>query len=179
VLTGDAVAGTGNGLDNEITGNARGNRLDGGAGNDRLAGGDGVDFFIGGAGNDIFVGEINATKTSSKLGLISVDVITDFQRGSDMIDLSGIDAVAGVAGDQAFTFDGTSSNKYGGDLTYKLYTSVNGAENALGFDIDGMDGSSSYIGPVTVVLGNVDGGAPDFAVVLLGANGVGASDFIL
>ena len=180
VLTGSAANGTGNELDNLITGNALGNRLNGAAGNDRLVGGNGVDFLTGGAGNDTFLGEINATKTASKSGPISLDVITDFQAG-DLIDLAAIDAKLGVfnAGDQAFTFKGTNANKSAGDLTFKVYDSVNGAENALGFDIDGIAGPSTYSGPVTIVFGNVDGGAPDFAIALLNTNGVSFSDFLL
>ena len=102
---------------------------------------------------------------------MSVDIITDFDAaGDDLIDLSNID--------QSFTFRGTNANKNDGDLTYKTYTSVNGAENALGFDIDGQPGASGISGPVTVVYGNVDGGAPDFAIILLNTSSVSASDFI-
>ena len=82
ILTGSALNGTGNGLDNIITGNALGNPLNGGAGADRLIGGDGRDFMTGGAGADTFVDELNSTKVSSKQGSMSVDVITDFQRAS-------------------------------------------------------------------------------------------------
>jgi serralysin len=176
-LTGTAANGTGNGLDNVITGNAVSNRLSGGGGNDRLIGGDGRDFFTGGAGNDVFVGEINATKTASKSGPIAVDVILDFQSG-DKIDLSGLDANSAASGTQAFTFKGTSANKSAGDLTYKTYSSINGAEHALGFDIDGVAGPGAA-GPVTVVFGNNNGGAADFAIVLLNRSGVTASDFML
>lgn len=169
ILTGGATHGSGNGLDNVITGNTLGNRLDGGAGNDRLVGGDGVDFLTGGAGNDTFVIEVNATKTASKSGLISLDVITDFSAG-DMIDLSGLGA---------FNFKGTSANKGQGDLTYKVYDSVNGAEKALGFDIDGMAGPSTYLGPVTIIFGDVDGGGADFAIALLNTRGVAQTEFLL
>jgi len=179
ILTGAATNGTGNGLDNVITGNAQGNRLDGGAGNDRLTGGNGVDFLKGGAGNDIFVAEINADPTASRQGPIALDVIVDFELGKDMIDLSGIDAISSMSGDQQFAFKGTSANRNAGDLTYKAYDSVAGAENALGMDLDGIDGPSSYAGPVTVLFGNIDGGAPDFAIALLGTNGVSAGDLLV
>jgi Ca2+-binding RTX toxin-like protein len=167
VLTGSALNGTGNGLDNVITGDALGNRIDGGAGNDRLIGGNGVDFLTGGAGNDVFVGEINLTKTAAKSGPISLDVITDFTAG-DKIDLSGL-------GD--FNFKGTSANKGAGDLTYKVYDSVNGAEKALGFDIDGIVGQSTYTGKVTIVSGDIAGGGVDFVIALLNTNSVAATDF--
>ena len=131
----------------------------------------------GGAGADTFKGEINATKTASKTGPISLDVITDFQFG-DKIDLAALDANSSLAGNQAFTFNGTNANKSAGDLTYKTYASVNGAESALGFDVDGITGKSTA-GPVTVVFGNMDGGSPDFAIVLLGVSSISGSDFFL
>ncbi|MFZ3019434.1 MAG: VCBS domain-containing protein [Gallionella sp.] len=53
-LTGGAVSGTGNALDNLITGNAGDNALNGMAGNDTLDGGAGVDAMAGGVGNDTY-----------------------------------------------------------------------------------------------------------------------------
>ena len=50
------------------------------------------------------------------------------------------------------------------------------AESALGIDIDGVSGASPYGGEVTVVLGNVDGGAPDLAMVLLNTHTINQSD---
>ena len=175
-LTGLAVRGTGNGLDNVLRGNAIGNILDGGAGNDRLIGGDGVDFMTGGAGNDTFVAEINATKTVGKAGPISLDVILDFSRGSDLIDLSGIDANTNVAGHQQFTFVGHAAGKGAGELSMSTFGNVNAAEKSLGFDIDGVDGASPFSGPVTVLMGNVDGGAHDFAIVLMNTHTVTPTD---
>jgi outer membrane receptor protein involved in Fe transport len=81
-----------------------------------------------------------------------------------------------MGGDQAFTLGGSGRNA--GELTFKTYASVNGAENALGFDIDGMDGPSTLTGPVTLVFGNHDGGAPDFAIALIGVAGVSSTDFL-
>ena len=101
---------------------------------------------------------------------MSVDIITDFDAlGDDVVDLSGL----GVA----MTFRGTDANKNAGDLTYKTYTSVNGAEKALGIDIDGQPGASGVSGPVTVVYGNTDGGSADFAIILLNTSSVDAGDF--
>ncbi|MCX6975461.1 MAG: calcium-binding protein, partial [Verrucomicrobia bacterium] len=64
VLTGTAVSGTGNSLNNTLTGNSVGNRLDGGAG---------IDTLIGGRGNDTY----------------SVDSTTDsiVEDGADSADL--------------------------------------------------------------------------------------------
>ncbi len=131
----NAVGGSGNDI---IIGNSASNRLIGNAGNDVMSGGDGIDFFTGGAGNDTFIADINGATIVAKRGAISLDVITDFQKGLDKIDLSGIDANMTLNGDQSFIFRGSSANKAMGDLTFKVFDSINGAENALGMDIDGM-----------------------------------------
>ncbi|WP_376958202.1 cadherin-like domain-containing protein [Azospirillum sp. A26] len=55
VLTGGALTGTGNDLDNSLTGTAADNVLTGLEGNDTLNGGAGADTLIGGAGNDTYV----------------------------------------------------------------------------------------------------------------------------
>jgi serralysin len=178
ILTGAATTGTGNGLDNTITGNALSNQLNGGAGNDRLVGGDGVDYLTGGAGSDVFVAEINATKVASKAGQISLDTVLDFGAG-DKVDLSGIDANANVAGDQAFTFVGNAAGKGAGELSMQRFGNMNAAEKALGMDLDGIDGASTHAGPVTVLLGNVDGGDYDFAMAFVGTPTILVSDLML
>jgi Ca2+-binding RTX toxin-like protein len=53
-LTGTALRGTGNALDNTLVGNALNNTLSGGAGNDVLDGGAGADTMAGGTGNDTY-----------------------------------------------------------------------------------------------------------------------------
>ncbi|MEA3016935.1 MAG: serralysin, partial [Sphingomonadales bacterium] len=181
ILTGSGLNGTGNGLGNVITGDAGSNRLDGGAGNDRLIGGDGVDYFTGGAGADTFVGEINATTSDmkdNKGGSISLDVILDYQRGSDKIDLSGIDANTNVAGDQAFTWT-NSANPGIGQLSIRHFGNMNAAESSLGLEIDGVDGKSPYSGAVDIVFGNVDGGNADFAIAFVSSPQILVSDFVL
>ncbi|WP_166039737.1 M10 family metallopeptidase C-terminal domain-containing protein [Sphingosinicella sp. YJ22] len=169
VLTGSAVSGTGNGLDNVITGNDLGNLLRGEAGNDVLIGGDGVDHMIGGAGADVFVAEINDTKVAGKDGLISLDLILDFEKGVDKIDVSDLGA---------FTWKGHAANKDAGDLSIKTFGNINAAEKALGIDIDGVDGPSPFGGQVTVVFGNTDGGPADFALVVMGTHNLDNTDFI-
>ncbi|MEA3011075.1 MAG: serralysin [Sphingomonadales bacterium] len=178
ILTGSATDGTGNALNNVLTGNALSNHLNGGAGDDRLIGGDGVDYLTGGAGNDIFVGEINASQVASKGGLISLDVVLDFAKG-DIIDLSGIDANTGLAGDQAFTLVNGSNAKNAGEISIQHFGNMNAAENALGMELDGVDGKSPFGGPVTVVFGNVDGGQPDFAMVFVDTPHLTVSDFMM
>jgi serralysin len=164
----NATGGSGNDL---IIGNALKNVLVGNGGNDVIIGGDGLDTIKLGAGDDIFVAEIGSTTTRLKTGTMPVDIITDFDAsGDDLIDLSGLGS---------FTFDGTNANRDAGDLTYKVYDSITGAENALGIDIDGQAGASGVSGPVTIVYGNTNGGSPDFALILLNTRGVDAGDFIL
>ncbi len=84
--------------------------LDGGSGADRLYGGGGKDVLIGGTGADILSGGADAdvfkyTSTNqSGLAAGQRDLITDFQKGVDKIDLSAIDAKLLYAGDQAFKY---------------------------------------------------------------------------
>ena len=83
-----SFTGTGNGLANVITGGAGADLLNGGGGNDTLVGGAGVDTLTGGAGADIFFlvkGDANG------------DLITDFTKGSDVIQLSGYGTGATLA----------------------------------------------------------------------------------
>jgi len=178
ILTGSATNGTGNALDNILQGNGLGNHLDGGLGNDRLIGGDGTDWLTGGAGADRFVAEINSLKVDSKNGPLSLDMILDFKKGEDKIDLSGIDAKAGVEGHQAFTFVGNASGNNAGDLFAKTFGNINAAEKSLGIDLDGIDGMNPLDGKVTVVFGNTDGGHPDFAMVLFNTDSINTTDFI-
>ncbi len=159
----------GNDADNVLTGNAGDDTLLGRGGDDNLIGGDGFDIISLGAGNDVFVDQLGA-RMSTKLGSMSVDVITDLNGSDDLIDLSAFG--------MAFDFHGTGNNSHAGDLTYKVYGSVTGAENALGIDIDGHPDAGGVSGPVTVMFGNIDGGKPDFAIILLNTSSVATDEFI-
>jgi Ca2+-binding RTX toxin-like protein len=117
---------TGNTATNVLDGGSGNDTLDGGAGNDRLVGGVGKDLLTGSAGNDLF--DFNAL---SEMGITIAtwDVITDFVRGQDKIDLSTLDADTGVAGDQIFsapvvggTFSGVFANP--GDLFFDSIAQV-------------------------------------------------------
>ena len=72
---------TGNDLNNTLIGRGGADILNGGGGADRLDGGAGADRLTGGAGNDIFVLDHFASTDAS------ADLITDFIRGQDKIDL--------------------------------------------------------------------------------------------
>lgn len=89
------------------TGGNSGERLFGGARSDTLSGGGGLDTLIGGTGGDVLTGGgAPDTFVFSAIGETTnanPDLITDLAN-ADLIDLSGIDADAFAAGDQAFVF---------------------------------------------------------------------------
>jgi Ca2+-binding RTX toxin-like protein len=88
---------TGGSGSDTLTGDAASNVLNGGAGNDVLTGGLGDDTLIGGADADVFVfGDDDGA-----------DLVTDFEDGSDTIDLSAVDDVSGF-GDLDITDTGGS-----------------------------------------------------------------------
>lgn len=87
--------------------------LDGGGGDDVLSGGLGVDTLTGGAGADVFQ-YMSIAHSGRGVGR---DVVTDFEQGSDLIDLSrlnigvfiGTAAFSGAAGELRYaTFDGAT-----------------------------------------------------------------------
>jgi glucose/arabinose dehydrogenase len=88
-----------------IYGETGNDRLFGGSQDDLLYGGAGVEQLTGGAGTDWFV---FGGPADSGVGAGRRDVIMDFTDG-DLIYLRGIDARAGTAGDQNFTFIGTAA----------------------------------------------------------------------
>lgn len=79
-----------------LYGSAGDDKIDGGSGDDRLTGGRGVDLFVYRSPED----SLTARR----------DIILDFSRAEgDLIDLSAMDADKGVAGNQSFTYIGTSA----------------------------------------------------------------------
>ena len=161
--------GTGSAGNNVITGGAGNDVLSGAAGNDSLIGGAGNDTLIGGAGADRLSGGVGAdvfrlsATTESGLTAALRDVITDFQKGADRIDLSIIDASATAVGNNAFTFVGTTGITAVGQLNMAFDAASN----------------------TTVISGNVSGTtAPEFTLALLGnyttgVNALTATDFLL
>ena len=137
-----------------LLGEAGGDALFGGTNNDELYGGRGQDVVSGGNGSDRFVFRIAGDST---VALAQRDTITDFSAvQNDTIDLSGIDAEAGVAGNQAFHFITTA---FGGNVG-ELRARVSGAD--------------------LIVTGDINGDmVADFAILLQGVAGVTAADFDL
>jgi Ca2+-binding RTX toxin-like protein len=110
-----------------------------GSGNDTITASNAVNVMNGGAGNDTF----KFTSTSAANG----DTIVTFEPG-DWIDLTGIDANIGAAGDQSFTL-------------------VTGAPTAAGQL--GVTFETRADGDFTVVQGNIDGNADaDFTIEIAG-----------
>ncbi|EIM31785.1 putative calcium-binding protein,FG-GAP repeat protein, partial [Leptothrix ochracea L12] len=118
--------GSGNSLDNLINGNVGNNLLDGGAGNDVISGGQGNDRLVGGLGQDVLEGGAGADTFAFTSTLDSTvarpDQVMDFQariNPVDRIDLSAIDAMTGVPGDQAFLYIGAASfSQTAGELRF-------------------------------------------------------------
>jgi Ca2+-binding RTX toxin-like protein len=137
-----------------LVGNTGANVLQGFNGNDVLTGAGGKDTLTGGLGADRFV---YGSVTQSVVGA-NADRITDFSHAqADRIDLSAIDASTLTAGDQAFSFIGSS-----------LYTHHAGELRFVAS------------GGVTTIAGDVDGnGTSDFHIVLTGAPTLVAADFVL
>lgn len=104
----NATGGTG---DDRICGNAGGNRLVGGDGDDRLAGFASGDMLVGGRGDDVFVFRSVEASPYGRMDVLRAGAgARAFEapgRGDgDLIDLRGIDADEGAAGNQAFAFGG-------------------------------------------------------------------------
>jgi Ca2+-binding RTX toxin-like protein len=137
-----------------LTGDALANALQGGLGDDILTGAGGADVLTGGGGLDTFVYSALGDSTVAVGGR---DRIADFVRGSDKIDLRGIDASTATADDQAFTF----STAFAAGSPGRLIVTANGTGNWL-------------------VQGDVDGnGVADFAIEVLSATALTATDFLL
>ena len=129
---------TGNEMDQTLTGNAGANVLRGGDGNDRLLGGGGNDRLEGGGGGDVFVfeavGDSRTAALRSDGKKAMPDVITDFVRGPDKIDLGLIDAVAGTPVNDVFTFLGTGAfTKQAGQVRYE----TGNGQTSVYADVDG------------------------------------------
>lgn len=125
--------------------------LKGMGGNDRLDGGIGLDKMYGGAGKDVF--DFDRTSESGPYSG-SRDLIGDFVRGEDKIDLSGIDANTKLGGNNAFT------KMIGANA---VFTAPGQLKLAGG-----------------VLYANVDGDiTPEFSVQLTGISKLALSDFVL
>ena len=78
-----------------------------------MTGGPGRDTLVGGASPDVFLFHAGDTVAGA-----SRDVVKNFQHGSDIIDLSAIDANVKAPGDQAFTFVAIAKHPGVGEVSY-------------------------------------------------------------
>lgn len=133
--------GHGNVHDNQLTGHNGNDTLYGYDGNDKLSGGNGNDVLVGGNGADTLSGGFGADKFVMNVVSAS-DTIKDFEKNSDKIDLSSFDAVAGIAGDQAFIFLGKGSFIGEGEGSVR-YTNETSSSCRVFVDVNG-DAKSDF-----------------------------------
>lgn len=145
----------GGGGNDTITGSTGYDYIKGDAGADRLSGYLGYDMLEGGAGNDIF--DFNTVADSDATN--GQDVILDFVKGQDKVDVTTIDANTALAGDQNFSFLGNAA--------------FAGVAGQLRYQNDFGDG-------YTHVFADVDGDTvADLHIMLLGTYTLAAGDFVL
>jgi Ca2+-binding RTX toxin-like protein len=155
---GNNVLGGADGND-RLLGVAGHDSLNGGNGTDTLTGGSGRDTLTGGAARDIFDYNQLSESTVASNGR---DLIKDFLRGTDDIDLSGIDAITGGA-NNAFKFVGKAA--------------FDGTAGELRFFFSNPAGTAN---DRTTVEGDVNGDRQaDFRIDLAGLHNLTATDFIL
>jgi Ca2+-binding RTX toxin-like protein len=204
-LTGDALAGTGNALDNRIVGNAQDNRLSGMAGNDRLQGGEGGDTLFGGLGNDELSGDagddrlVGDAGADKLLGGAGADTLLGGD-GADWLEGGrGVDRMTGGSGADRFFFRPGDLDKSIDVITD--FSSAQGdkiALNTLDANVKtGVDDKFAFIGTkafsgtagelryevkngVAYVHADTDGDkVADLSIALLGVKSLVAADFIL
>jgi Ca2+-binding RTX toxin-like protein len=115
VLTGTAIKGTGNDLNNTITGNTSNNILTGGRGNDTLLGGAGVDTFVlnqPSQGVDTIKDFVSGT---DKLGISAAEFVGSLAAGGSLLAgqlRQGAGVTTASTSAQRFLFNTTNSNLY-------------------------------------------------------------------
>lgn len=173
----------GEGGDDQLQGGSGDDRLYGGDGRDRIFGQEGSDYYDGGGGADTLVAGGIAGGGDTLVGgegadlfewvgrFAGIDTIADFQKGTDKIDLSRIDADERTApgtirgkntpGNEAFQIVGATDGVTPGALTVET----------------GVDESGNAI---TIVRGYTDTVAgADFEIHLLGSHSLTSADFLL
>jgi trimeric autotransporter adhesin len=147
-LTGSALNGTGNTLNNILTGNSGNNQLSGLAGNDTLIGGDGNDLLLGGLGTDTVTGGVGDDQITMLVTANNVDTI-DAGADTDTLVLSGVvpgNHVVVVdlssSTDQVVSIGGTPDNT----LIQKNFENLNASGIGSSVDVTGSDGDNILVG---------------------------------
>jgi subtilisin-like proprotein convertase family protein len=149
----DGVAITISGIEDVFAGDGD-DRLTGSKGDNDIAGGRGADRLTGGKGDDDFIFRIESDTLAD-----THDVITDFGKGKDDIDLKRIDAIAATEADDKFAFLGAKD--------------FSGAAGQLRFARDSEN-------DLTLIEADVGGdGIADFTIELAGLHKLAKGDFIL
>ena len=138
----DDLNGGGTWAPEALVGQAGNNILDGSRGNDAITAKAGDDTLIGGRGADKLVGDAGADVflfrevEDSPAGPATRDFINGFENGSDLIDLSAIDADITTASDDSFVFiDNAAFSGTAGELRHFTWGGNN--FNIVEADIDG------------------------------------------
>jgi subtilisin-like proprotein convertase family protein/subtilisin family serine protease len=147
-----------NGIENLVSGDGDDILIGSKAANE-LAGGRGLDTLRGGKGNDDFR---YMSVRDSRAG-DNRDVIGDFGKGKDHIDLILVDAIAGTSEDDDFSYIGTQA-----------FHSVAGELHIVIIDEAGKKNDA------TLIEGDVNGdGVADFMIELSGLHKLKVADFLL
>ncbi|AWB48226.1 hypothetical protein HYN69_06625 [Gemmobacter aquarius] len=147
---------TGSDFNDSLAGSSGANIIAGGKGSDLILGGGGADTLRGGAGADTF--DFNFASDTGNTSATR-DVITDFEKGIDRIDLGTIDASTALRNNNAFVFKGQTSS-FGVSADGEIrYTHENGN---------------------TIIYADTDrDSTPEFQIALTGIFDLSATDFIL
>lgn len=111
----------------------------GGSGSDTIIGGGNNDVLVGGYGADTMTGGGNIDTFVFNSALDTGDRITDFLYGVDKLDLRGIDANPGLAGDQAFLWS------HGVAAANSLWAFRQGADTVIFGDTDGNLNTAEFM----------------------------------
>jgi Ca2+-binding RTX toxin-like protein len=113
-LTGSAINGTGNSVDNAILGNTSNNVLTGLAGNDTLDGSAGADTLTGGTGNDIYVLDVtgDVVTEAANEGTDTIRAYLSYTLGSNLENLTliGLSAINGIGNELDNVIVGSEAN---------------------------------------------------------------------
>lgn len=149
-----------------LSGGAGADGLVGGEGDDKLNGGGGHDLLFGGDGDDVLIGEWGDDQLIGGLGAdtflyywnhAGIDTILDFESGSDIVALRGLDANTNTVANDAFTWiDSAAFSNTAGELRIELL------QNGV------------------MVQGDMDGdGVADFQLMVEGVDALSSTDFYL